>query len=107
MVASVTTENFDAEVLHSAEPVIVDFYAEWCPPCKMLAPVLEKVSQQYAGRVKFVKLDTDAYEEVGLRYGVGKIPNLTYFKDGEVVNQTIGYMNETMLATKVEEVLNS
>ena len=107
MVASVTTENFDAEVLHSAEPVIVDFYAEWCPPCKMLAPVLEKVSLQYAGRVKFVKLDTDAYEEIGLRYGVGKIPNLTYFKDGEVVNQTIGYMNESMLATKVEEVLNS
>ena len=107
MVASLTTENFDAEVLHSAEPVIVDFYAEWCPPCKMLAPVLEKVSQQYAGRVKFVKVDTDAYEEVGLRYGVGKIPNLTYFKDGQVVNQTIGYMNETMLAQKVEEVLNS
>ena len=107
MVASLTTENFDAEVLHSAEPVIVDFYAEWCPPCKMLAPVLEKVSQQYSGRVKFVKVDTDAYEEVGLRYGVGKIPNLTYFKNGEVVNQTIGYMNETMLSQKVEEVLNS
>lgn len=107
MVASLTNENFDAEVLHSAEPVIVDFYAEWCPPCKMLAPVLEKVSQQYAGRVKFVKVDTDAYEEVGLRYGVGKIPNLTYFKNGQVVNQTIGYMNETMLAEKVEEVLNS
>jgi thioredoxin 1 len=107
MVASVTNETFDAEVLHSPEPVIVDFYAEWCPPCKMLAPVLERVSQQYAGRVKFVKVDTDAYEEVGLRYGVGKIPNLTYFRDGQVINQTIGYMNETMLAEKVEEVLNS
>jgi thioredoxin 1 len=106
-VASVGTGNFESEVVQSNKAVVVDFWAEWCPPCKMLAPVLDKVARQYAGRVKFVKVDTDAYEEVGLRFGVGKIPNLTYFKNGQVVNQTIGYMNETMLAEKVEEVLNS
>ena len=105
--AEVTTQNFESEVLQSQQPVMVDFMAQWCPPCRMLAPVLEKLAARYEGRVKIVQMDTDAHPEVAARYGVQKIPNLTFIKDGEVVDQAIGYVSENELVQKLDAALAS
>ena len=106
-VAVVGAGNFDTEVLESAQPVVVDFWAEWCQPCKMLTPVLDKMSQKYAGRLRVVKCNVDENQDIAMRYGVMSIPNLIFYKDGQVVNQAVGYMNESQLSTKIDEVLNS
>jgi thioredoxin 1 len=106
-VAAVGTGNFEAEVVQSSQPVVVDFWAEWCQPCKMLSPVLDKVAQQYAGQLKVVKCNVDENQDIAMKYGVMSIPNLIFFKDGQVVNQAVGYMNEAQLASKVDEVLGS
>jgi thioredoxin 1 len=106
-VAVVGAGNFDSEVLQSSEPVVVDFWAEWCQPCKMLTPVLDKMSQKYAGRLRVVKCNVDENQDIAMRYGVMSIPNLIFYKDGQVVNQAVGYMNESQLSTKIDEVLGS
>lgn len=106
-VSSVGTTDFEAEVVHHQGPVVVDFSAEWCPPCRMLAPLLDKLAQQYAGQLKVVKCDVDSNEDLAQQYGVGKIPNLMFFKDGQVVTQAVGYISEAELGAKVNEVLNS
>jgi thioredoxin 1 len=103
----VTTQNFDLEVLQSAQPVIVDFMAPWCAPCRMLAPLLERVAEQYSGQIKLVQMDTDVYPDTAARYGVQKIPNLTFIKDGHVVDQAIGYVSETELIEKIQALLKS
>jgi thioredoxin 1 len=101
----VTTENFEREVLHSSTPVVVDFMAQWCPPCRMLTPVLERVAQEYSGQVKIVQMDTDTYPDIAAQYGVQKIPNLTFIKNGHVVDQAIGYVSETELVEKITAAL--
>ena len=106
-VAVVGAGNFDTEVLQSAEPVVVDFWAEWCQPCKMLTPVLDKMSQKYAGRLRVVKCNVDENQDIAMKYGVMSIPNLIFYMDGQVVNQAVGYMNESQLSTKIDEVLGS
>ncbi len=105
--SAVTDSDFSANVLGSSEPVVVDFWAEWCQPCKMLTPVLDKIAQSYAGRLKVVKCNVDENQDIAMKYGVMSIPNLIFFKDGQVVNQAVGYMNETQLSAKVDEVLAS
>lgn len=105
IVAEVGTDNFKTEVVQSDLPVVVDFYAQWCPPCKMLAPVLEKVAKKYEGRVKVVKCDSDRDAELAESYGVGKIPNVMFFKNGEVVNQFVGYANEAQLSAMFDAFL--
>ncbi|HDQ13873.1 MAG TPA: thioredoxin [Sediminispirochaeta sp.] len=87
---SLTAENFEQEVLKSEIPVIVDFWAEWCAPCKMLHPVLDEISQEYAGKVKVAKLDVDENGEIAAQYNVVSIPTLLLFKDGTVANQFVG-----------------
>lgn len=106
-VTAVGTQNFETEVLQGERPVVVDFWAEWCQPCKMLAPVLDRIAAKYAGQLKVVKCNVDENQEIALRYGVMTIPNLIFFKDGQVVNQAVGYMNEAQLSVKVAEVLGS
>jgi thioredoxin 1 len=106
-VAAVGSGNFENEVLHGSEAVVVDFWAEWCQPCKMLTPVLDKIAGKYNGRLKVVKCNVDENQDIAMKYGVMSIPNLIFFKDGQVVNQAVGYMNETQLSTKVDEVLGS
>ncbi len=103
--AEVGNDDFQTEVVASDLPVVVDFYAPWCAPCKMLAPVLEKVAAKYAGRVKVVKCDSDRDAEIAESYGVGKIPNVMFFKDGEVVHQFVGYANEAQLSQMFDEFL--
>ena len=106
-VAAVGTGNFESEVVEAENVVVVDFWAEWCQPCKMLSPVLDKVAQKFTGQLKVVKCNVDENQDVAMKYGVMSIPNLIFFKDGQVVNQAVGYMNESQLSSKVEEVLNN
>lgn len=104
-VAIVGTGNFESEVVQSDQTVVVDFWAEWCQPCKMLSPVLDSVASKFGGKIKVVKCNVDENQDIAMKYGVMSIPNLIFFKDGQVVNQAVGYMNEAQLTTKVTEVL--
>jgi thioredoxin 1 len=106
-VAAVGDENFDREVLQSPVPVLVDFWAPWCGPCRMIAPLLDEISLHYEGRLKVVKCDVDEYEPLSLQYGVRKIPNLMFFKDGEPVAQLVGYASRRELRDIADEVLSS
>ncbi len=87
---TITTDNFDEEVKNSDVPVLVDFWAEWCMPCKMVAPVLEEISVAYEGKLKVGKLDVDQEADLAMKFNVQSIPTLLLFKDGEVVGQKIG-----------------
>ena len=106
-VAVIGTNSFAGEVENAQGATVVDFTATWCPPCKMLAPVFERVSEKYEGRVKFFKVDVDDSVEVAAKYGVQTIPNLLFFKDGQVVDQSVGYVNESQLSSKVDNLLNN
>ncbi len=93
----VTTENFDQEVKNSGVPVLADFWAEWCMPCKMIAPVLEELADEYDGKLKIAKVDVDSQPELAQKFNVVSIPTLILFKDGEVVNQHIGAGSKDVL----------
>jgi thioredoxin 1 len=95
----VDTSNFQDEVLNAAEPVIVDFWAEWCGPCKMIAPSLEEISNELAGKVKVVKLNIDENPELAAQYGVRSIPTLAMFKAGEVADIKVGAAPKTALSS--------
>lgn len=90
MTAFVTDASFEAEVIKSAEPVVVDFFAEWCGPCKAMAPALEQVSQEMAGKVKVVKIDVDQNPEITQKYRIQAMPTLMIFKDGKIAAQQVG-----------------
>ena len=83
--------NFEADVLDAPEPVVVDFYADWCPPCKMMEPVVEQLSAEFAGKVKIGKLNTDHNQDIAIRYGVMGIPTLGLFRSGKLVDRMVGY----------------
>ena len=98
-----TDENFNQEVLSSNIPVLVDFYADWCGPCKMLAPVIETLAGEYEGKVKIGKLNVDNAPDTARNYGIMSIPTLLYFKNGELVNKSIGVVSKS----EIEQVLNN
>ena len=89
-IPAVTDANFDTEVLKSTKPVLVDFWATWCGPCRALSPKLEEISQSLGDKVKFVKLDVDANAEVPSKFGIRGIPTLILFKDGQMLDQLVG-----------------
>jgi thioredoxin 1 len=98
----ITDASFDAEVLKSELPVLVDFWAEWCGPCKMIAPILEEVSQQYAGKLVVAKVDVDANQAVPAQFGIRGIPTLTLFKNGEAAAQKVGAMAKGQLVQFID-----
>ncbi|MCS6954967.1 MAG: thioredoxin [Candidatus Calescibacterium sp.] len=95
--------TFDKEVLNSSIPVLVDFWAPWCMPCKMLEPIFEEVSKEYQGRIKFVKVNTDESVDVAQRYYITGIPTLMFFKEGKPVNTIVGFVSKKELTKFIEE----
>ncbi|MBU0528856.1 thioredoxin [bacterium] len=89
-VLEITDQNFKSDVLQSETPVVIDFWAEWCGPCKTIAPVIDELADEYLGKVKFGKVNVDFNQKTAMKYGIRSIPNLLIFKDGSVVNQIIG-----------------
>jgi thioredoxin 1 len=99
-----TDANFDGEVLQADVPVLVDFWAEWCMPCRMLAPAIEQVADEFAGRAKVGKMDTDANMETSVKYGISAIPTVILFKDGDVAKKFVGLTSKDELAAALSEV---
>lgn len=99
---AVSGQNFDTEVLQSKEPVLVDFWAEWCGPCRAVAPAIEEIATEFQGKLKVVKLDVDDSPEIATRYGVQGIPTLMVFKNGEVVERLTGSYPKPMILAKVK-----
>ncbi len=93
-VMELTDANFEAEVLKSDQPVLVDFWAEWCMPCRMLGPTIEKIAKDYAGKVKVGKVDTDSNRDVSMKYGISAIPTVILFRDGKIAQKFVGLRQE-------------
>ncbi len=100
-----TKDNWEEEVINSDIPVLVDFWAPWCGPCRMVAPIVSEIAQEYEGKLKVGKLNTDEEPEIAVRYGIMSIPTLMIFKNGEVVDQIIGAVPKEYFLQKLEQVL--
>ena len=105
MAQEVNDANFEEMVLQSDKPVLVDFWAEWCGPCRMVAPVVEELSHDYEGKLLVTKLDVDSNPEVAMKFGIRNIPTILFFKGGEVVDKHVGAAPKTALAAKVDALL--
>ncbi len=102
---AVTDADFTEEVLNSDLPVLVDFWADWCGPCKMVAPVVEELANDYEGKLKVMKVDVDASPQTASNYGIRSIPTLLIFKDGKPVQQVVGAVPKQMLQEKIDQVV--
>jgi thioredoxin 1 len=101
----VNSNEFDEKVLKASAPVVVDFWAEWCGPCRLMAPVIDQLAEEYDGRIQFVEVDVDENPDVAMAYGVEGIPTLILFNLGQVVDRIVGYLPKPMLAHQLEAVL--
>ncbi|HNZ28704.1 MAG: Thioredoxin [Candidatus Aerophobetes bacterium ADurb.Bin490] len=103
--ANVTDATFNSDVLKSEIPVMIDFWAVWCNPCKMIAPVIDKMAAAYEGKLKVVKMDVDSNSNTPSELGIRSIPTLMFFKNGEMVNQIVGVVSEAQLKKVIDTVL--
>lgn len=102
---ALTDDNFEREVLESTAPVLVDFWAAWCGPCKMIAPIVEELSSEYEGKAKICKIDVDAAQKTATDFGIRSIPTLLIFKEGKVADQLIGAVPKQQITEKLDAVL--
>ena len=102
----VTDDSFSNEVLNSELPVLVDFWAEWCGPCKMVSPIVEELSNEYNGKIKVAKLDVDSNPQTATNYGIRGIPTLLMFKDGSAVDQIVGAVPKTHIAERLDKIIS-
>ena len=103
-IINLNTENFASEVLKSQTPVLVDFWGEWCPPCRALAPILDELADEYDGRVKIAKVNTEQEQELAVEYGIRAIPTLLLFHQGQVADQLIGLKSKRDLKASLDRV---
>ena len=101
----VTDEKFEEDVLHADTPVLVDFWAEWCQPCKMIAPIVEELAGEFDGKIKFTKMDVDSNPKTPMSYGIRGIPTLLIFQGGQAVEQVVGAVPKATLKKRLETVL--
>lgn len=100
----VTDSTFEDQVINSDTPVVVDFWASWCGPCRMIAPMLEEVAKEYDGKVRIAKVDVDSNQATAQKYGIMSIPSLLFFKNGEMVEQMVGAVPKAQLVEKIDKV---
>jgi len=105
MAKEFTTSNFPTEVLESKKPVLVDFWAEWCGPCRMIAPLIDELHQKFINTAVIGKVNVDSESEISAKYGITSIPTLLFFKDGEVVDKHIGAASKTELENKLNSLI--
>jgi len=103
--SKVTTATFDAEVLKSSTPVLVDFWAEWCGPCRAVGPILEEISDEYGSKLKIVKLNTDEESSIAIKYGISSIPTMNVFVNGEIVKTIVGAKPKPAMLKELESFL--
>lgn len=106
-VVHVSDTSFDEDVLNSALPVLIDYWAEWCGPCKMIAPILEEVAEEYAGKIKTVKINIDDNPQAPTKYGIRSIPTLMVFRDGEVLGTKIGAVSKSQLTEFIDSSIRT
>ena len=104
LISAFTQENFEKEVLQSTTPVLVDFWAEWCGPCKMIAPLLDELAVEYDGKVKIGKVNIDEQQALATKYGIRAIPTLLLFKDGQVADQIVGLRSKRDFKAKLDRL---
>ncbi|WP_295960467.1 thioredoxin [uncultured Alistipes sp.] len=104
MALAITKENYQ-EVLASEQPVVIDFWAEWCGPCRMIAPIVDELAAEYEGRVVIGKCDVEENDELTMKYGVRNIPTIIFLKGGEVVDKQVGAASKDVLVAKIEKLL--
>ena len=103
-IITLTQENFEQQVLKSSVPVLVDFWAEWCGPCKMIAPILDELADEYSGRIQIGKVNVDEFQSLAAEYGVRGIPTLLLFQDGQVAEQIVGLRSKRDLRASLDKV---
>lgn len=103
--AKIATNSNFAEILASDKPIMVDFWAVWCGPCRMLSPTVDDIAEQYEGKVEVVKCNVDVCQDIAIKYGIRSIPTLIFFKNGEIAKRTVGVVSEAEIKSILEELL--